>query len=244
MESVAIEVTHLSQTFELNKGKKLPILKDISFSSSYGEFISILGVSGSGKSTLLKAIASLLKPTSGEVYINGINPYKLNSNKLAAFRREEVSLIFQSYNLVPALPVFENIVLPLRLGHKPINRQEVINLLQQMNFEADINAKVENLSGGEQQKVAIARAILSNSRIILADEPTGALDSNSRQAIFELLRELTHQGKCVLMVTHDLELASYTDKSLILKDGLIAQIIETPSASELYQALEVGTTGK
>lgn len=231
-----------SQTFQKNfllgKDKTVSILKDVSLSVNFGEFVSILGVSGSGKSTLLNCLSSLSEPTSGEVVVNGVNPYKLKDGKLAKFRRQDIAIIFQQYNLVPALPVLENVTLPLRLSGKTVDSHNVKALLDGLNFKADLSSLVSTLSGGEQQKVAISRAILADSKIIFADEPTGALDSVSRKLIFDSLRQLASQGKCVFMVTHDIELASKTDRALILKDGRISQQLMKPSAAELYQALE------
>ena len=228
-----LQVKELYHQFSLGNNKTLPVLKNISLSASRGDFISILGISGSGKTTLLKCISSLLKPTSGKVILNRINPYNIGNSKLSSLRRNDIAFIFQSYNLVPSLPVFENIVLPLRLSGKKINTKEIKNLLERMKFHAGLNDFVNTLSGGEQQKVAIARAIVADSDIIFADEPTGALDSVSREVIFELLRELVTAGKCVIMVTHDIELASKTDRALILKDGEIFK------GEELYKILEV-----
>ncbi|SNL61184.1 ABC transporter ATP-binding protein [Streptococcus pneumoniae] len=233
-----LKVKGLYHQFLLGNNKTLQVLKNVSLSASRGEFISILGISGSGKSTLLKCISSLLEPTSGEVILNGINPYKIRNAKLSSIRRNEVSFIFQAYNLIPSLPVIENIALPLRLSQKKF----VENLLKRMKFNAGLNDFVGTLSGGEQQKVAIARAVIADSDIIFADEPTGALDSVSREVIFELLRELVGAGKCVIMVTHDIELASKTDRALILKDGKIFKELHRPSGEELYKILEVQST--
>lgn len=233
-----LEVKKVSKDFSLSDGKKLEILKNVSFVASAGEFISILGISGSGKSTLLKCISSLLRPTSGEILLKGVDPYRINNFKLSRLRREDISFIFQSYNLVPSLPVLENILLPLRLSGKKMNAQSVKTLLDRMNFNASLNDFVSTLSGGEQQKVAIARAIITDSDIIFADEPTGALDSKSRGVIFDLLRELADKGKCVIMVTHDIELASQTDRALILKDGQIFQELVNPGGEELYKILD------
>ena len=134
--------------------------------------------------------------------------------------------------------MLENVALPLRLSHKKVDRKQIEKLLDKMAFTANLNSSISSLSGGEQQKVAIARTILADSQIIFADEPTGALDSISRQKIFDLLKDLVRQGKCVIMVTHDIELASRTDRSLILKEGKIFQDLQNPSADVLYQALE------
>ncbi|EQC75245.1 ABC transporter ATP-binding protein [Streptococcus sp. HSISS3] len=238
MNKLAIDVKRLTKEFQIDKDKSISVLKDISLSVFYGEFISILGISGSGKTTLLNCMSSLSRPTTGEVTINGKNPYKLKNRDLAKVRREEISFIFQSYNLVPSLPVFENIVLPLRLSHKKVDKTKVLGLLKKLRFNAELDSLVGNLSGGEQQKVAICRAILSECKIIFADEPTGAMDSESRQLIFELLRKLANDGKCVIMVTHDIELASQTDKAFILRDGLLSEEIDKPSSSVLYHKLE------
>lgn len=243
MNTVAVEVKHLSKKFQLDKNKDISVLRDISFEANYGEFVSILGVSGSGKSTLLNCISSLSAPTEGVVKVNNCNPYQLKNSRLSKFRREDISFIFQSYNLLPALPVLENVALPLRLSHKKVCRDDIQTLLDKMNFRADLMSPVSSLSGGEKQKVAIARAILSKTRIIFADEPTGALDSTSRKIIFEMLADLAQEGRCVIMVTHDIELASQTDRALILKDGKIYQELFNPTAEALYKALEIENSG-
>lgn len=243
MNTVAVEVKHLSKKFQIDKNKDILVLRDISFEANYGEFVSILGVSGSGKSTLLNCISSLSAPTEGIVKVNNCNPYQLKNSRLSKFRREDISFIFQSYNLLPALPVLENVALPLRLSHKKVCRDDIKTLLDKMNFRADLMSSVSSLSGGEKQKVAIARAILSKTRIIFADEPTGALDSTSRKIIFEMLADLAQEGRCVIMVTHDIELASQTDRALILKDGKIYQELFNPTAEALYKALEIENSG-
>ena len=243
MNTVAVEVKHLSKKFQIDKNKDISVLRDISFEANYGEFVSILGVSGSGKSTLLNCISSLSAPTEGVVKVNNCNPYQLKNSRLSKFRREDISFIFQSYNLLPALPVLENVALPLRLSHKKVCRDDIQTLLDKMNFKADLMSPVSSLSGGEKQKVAIARAILSKTRIIFADEPTGALDSTSRKIIFEMLSDLAQEGRCVIMVTHDIELASQTDRALILKDGKIYQELFNPTAEALYKALEIENSG-
>lgn len=243
MNTVAVEVKHLSKKFQIDKNKDISVLRDISFEANYGEFVSILGVSGSGKSTLLNCISSLSAPTEGVVKVNNCNPYQLKNSRLSKFRREDNSFIFQSYNLLPALPVLENVALPLRLSHKKVCRDDIQTLLDKMNFRADLMSPVSSLSGGEKQKVAIARVILSKTRIIFADEPTGALDSTSRKIIFEMLADLAQEGRCVIMVTHDIELASQTDRALILKDGKIYQELFNPTAEALYKALEIENSG-
>lgn len=219
------------------KEKNLEILHGVSLTANQGEFLSIVGPSGSGKSTLLHCMSGLSKPTSGSVNILGVDPYKLRPAKSAIFRRTQVGFIFQSYNLIPALPAFNNIVLPLRLSRKKVDKQKIDQLLKDINFNADSANFVTALSGGERQKVAIARVLVSNCRVIFADEPTGALDSVSGKIIFGLLRDLTKQGVCVVMVTHDIEMAAHTDRAITLRDGQLRQILDKPNAQELFEAL-------
>ncbi|MBA2795519.1 ABC transporter ATP-binding protein [Streptococcus porcinus] len=236
-EKNVIEAINISKEVQLGDSTKLSILKGISLTAKSGEFTSIIGISGSGKTTLLKCLSGLMEPSAGTVQLDGVDPYMLTNRQLAKLRREKVSFIFQSYNLVPALPVLENIALPLRLSRKKVDKEKIINLLSSINFNAGTDSFIESLSGGEQQKVAVARAIISDSQYIFADEPTGALDSLSREAIFNLLRELSNSGKCIVMVTHDIELAAKTDRALVLKDGKIAQEIRNPTDDILYRAL-------
>lgn len=219
------------------KEKNLEILHGVSLTANQGEFLSIVGPSGSGKSTLLHCMSGLSKPTSGSVNILGVDPYKLRPSKSAIFRRTQVGFIFQSYNLIPALPAFDNIVLPLRLSRKKVDKQKIDQLLKDINFNADPANFVTALSGGERQKVAIARVLVSNCRVIFADEPTGALDSVSGKIIFGLLRDLTKQGVCVVMVTHDIEMAAHTDRAITLRDGQLRQILDKPNAQDLFEAL-------
>ena len=235
---MVISASNLSKTVAVGESsEKLTILHDISLTASAGEFLSIVGPSGSGKSTLLHCLSGLLRPTTGNVQILDVDPYHLSSSKAAAFRRNHIGFIFQSYNLIPALPAYENIVLPLRLSRTPIDRHQIEQLLKKLNFNANPNNQVTDLSGGEQQKVAIARVLVAKSQIIFADEPTGALDSVSRQIIFNLLRELTNNGVCVIMVTHDIEMAAKTDKSLTLRDGHLEKILDHPNAETIFAAL-------
>lgn len=238
MSKGRVAVAGVSKVFSLGGSKTVDILNNISFSASANEFLSIVGPSGSGKSTLLKCMSGLLKPTSGNITINSIDPYSLKPSRLAKMRRNEIGFIFQSYNLVPALPVFENIVLPLRLSRQSIDKSVVEEMLKKMNFNAALTSFVDTLSGGEQQKVAIARVLVTHPQIIFADEPTGAVDAESKQIIFKILRKLADEGACVIMVTHDVDLAAMTDKALVLKDGQIRQTLTGSSASEILAEIE------
>lgn len=236
-----LTVKRLTKLAPIRKSTKVqPILSDVSFSASAGEFLSILGVSGSGKSTLLKCLSGLSDFSKGDITIFNKNIKHISKNKLALLRRTKVSFIFQDYNLIPALPAFDNIVLPLLLSHQKIDRQKVNHLMRRLNFNSSLSRFPKSLSGGEQQKVAIARALLTHSSLIFADEPTGALDSTSRQLVFSELQNLASSGACVVMVTHDIELASKTDRSLILRDGKIIHEYLRPSENELLSALHEG----
>lgn len=233
-----IVIKNVSQQIELKgNSDKLHILRDISFEAEKGEFISIIGASGSGKTSLLHGISGLSKPTTGNVEVLGVNPYQLSAAKLAEFRRTKVGFIFQSYNLLPALPIFENIVLPLRLSGKAIDKDAVVSLLEKLQFTGELNSSIDVLSGGEQQKIAIARVLVTNCDVVFADEPTGALDSKSEKVVFDLLRYLADQGVCVVMVTHDIELASKTDRVMIMNDGQLTKSLTKPSAKDLFVAI-------
>ena len=220
-----------------NSTSPTEILHGIDFSANAGEFVSILGPSGSGKTTLLRCLSGLTSLTSGSVLIEGKKLSTLSMKEMALLRRTTVSYIFQSYNLLPALPALENIVLPLRLNHQKFSIKEVQTLMDELRFQAKLHQLPAALSGGEQQKVAIARALMTKAKLIFADEPTGALDSLSREIIFEKLRTLANSGACVIMVTHDIEQAAKTDRALILKDGIITSIYNHPSEQMLFEAM-------
>lgn len=233
MNQVAISITNVEKEIELAKGNVLQVLADISFEVKKGEFVSIVGPSGSGKTTLLYCISSLLAPTKGEVLINGKSPYGWNASKLAKFRRKEIGFIFQHFQLIPSLSAYDNLVLPGTLNGHKIKKQDVNELVERLELKAELHQSIDGLSGGEQQKVAIGRTILADSEIIFLDEPTSALDTHSRVLVMELLKELVEKGKTVVMVTHDLELASQTSRAIVLKDGHIHQTIETPTLDRL-----------
>lgn len=232
-----ISIEGITKKVTLGKGHQIEILRDVSLEAKQGEFLSIVGPSGSGKTSLLQCMSGLSIPTNGVVKLLDVDPYQLSPSKAAIFRRTKIGFIFQSYNLVPALPAFENVVLPLRLAGKKIDKNEVEQLLKQLKFTADSSNFVDALSGGEQQKIAIARVLIANCEIVFADEPTGALDSISRKIVFELLRQLTKRGVCVVMVTHDIELAALTDRALIMKDGQLIENIVNPHVDQLFKML-------
>ena len=226
VNNVAVKVSNLSKEFLLGQDKTVSILKDVSLSVNYGEFVSILGVSGSGKSTLLSCLSSLSEPTSGEVVINGVNPYTLKEGKLAKFRRQDIAIIFQNYNLVPALPVLENVTLPLRLSGKSVDSNKVKKLLDSLNFKAELSSLVATLSGGEQQRVSIARALAKNSKILFCDEPTGALDTKTGITVLKVLKQIQKQeGLTIVLVTHNSQISKIADRVIYMKDGEITKEI-------------------
>ena len=185
-----------------------------------GEFTAIVGRSGSGKSTLLHMLGGLDRPDSGKVLIEGRDIFKLKDEKLAVFRRRKIGFIFQSYNLVPSLNVWENIVLPIGLDGKKVDTEYVMDIICRIGMEDKLKSLPNTLSGGQQQRVAIARALASRPAIILADEPTGALDSKSAKMLLERFSHLNKYYKAtILMVTHDPFSASFCERILFLKDG-------------------------
>lgn len=197
-------------------------LDHVSFSVEKGEFVAIVGASGSGKSTLLHLIGGVDRPTSGKVYIDGKDIYEFDDEKLAIFRRRQVGLIYQFYNLLPILNVEENITLPLSLDHKKVNQRKLDDLIKTLGLEERRNHLPNELSGGQQQRTSIGRALITNPTIILADEPTGNLDSKSSDEIVELLRKSNKDYKqTIIMITHNMEIAKYADRVIKIEDGKI-----------------------
>ena len=201
---------------------KVVALDDVSFSVDKGEFVAIVGASGSGKSTLLHLLGGVDRPTSGKVFINGTDIFKMNDDKLAIFRRRQVGLIYQFYNLLPILNVKENITLPLELdGVKP-NDKEVDEFIKSLGLERRSDHLPNELSGGQQQRTSIGRALITKPAIILADEPTGNLDSKASEEIVGLLKKSNKELKqTIIMITHNLEIAKMADRVIKLEDGKI-----------------------
>lgn len=201
---------------------KVVALDDVSFSVDKGEFVAIVGASGSGKSTLLHLLGGVDRPTNGKVFINGTDIFKMNDDKLAIFRRRQVGLIYQFYNLLPILNVKENITLPLELdGVKP-NDKEVDELIKSLGLERRSEHLPNELSGGQQQRTSIGRALITKPAIILADEPTGNLDSKASEEIVGLLKKSNKELKqTIIMITHNLEIAKMADRVIKLEDGKI-----------------------
>lgn len=201
---------------------KVVALDNVSFSVEKGDFVSIVGASGSGKSTLLHLLGGVDRPTSGKVLINDTDIFKMNDDELAIFRRRQVGLIYQFYNLIPILNVRENITLPLELDNKRVNDEEVDNLIKMLGLDKRSKHLPNELSGGEQQRTSIGRALISRPAIVLADEPTGNLDTKASEEIVSLLKKSNKEMKqTIIMITHNLELAKVADKIIEIADGRI-----------------------
>ena len=203
---------------------KVIALDDVSFSVEKGEFVAIVGASGSGKSTLLHLIGGVDRPTSGKVFIDGKNIYNYDDDKLAIFRRRQVGLIYQFYNLIPILNVVENITLPLDLDNRKEDSEYLNQLIKLLGLENRKNHLPNELSGGQQQRTSIGRALITNPTIILADEPTGNLDSKSSDEIMELLKKSNKDYKqTIIMITHNMEIAKCADRIIQIEDGRIVK---------------------
>lgn len=216
-----LEVNNLTKTY--GKGEtKVIALDDVSFSVEQGEFVAIVGASGSGKSTLLHLLGGVDRPTKGNIIINNKDVYKLNENDLAVFRRREVGLIYQFYNLIPILNVNENITLPVLLDNKKIDLDYLKELIEILGLENRVNHLPNELSGGQQQRVSIGRALMNRPSLVLADEPTGNLDSKASQDIIDLLKLSNEKyNQTIIMITHDTSLATNANRIIKLEDGKI-----------------------
>lgn len=218
-----LKVEHLTKVY--GKGEnEVRAVDDVSFSVEKGEFVAIVGSSGSGKSTLLHLLGGVDRPTSGTVTIDGEDIYQLDNDKLAIFRRRQVGLIYQFYNLIPVLNVRENITLPCELDGKTVDEEELTELLEVLGLTKRIGHLPNQLSGGQQQRVSIGRALINHPAVVLADEPTGNLDSKSSDEIVELLK-LSNQKyhQTIIMITHNLEIAKLADRMLQIEDGRIVK---------------------
>ena len=214
-----LKVEHLVKQYGKGDNAVLAV-NDISFSVEQGEFVAIVGSSGSGKSTLLHLLGGVDRPTSGKVYIQGEDIYSLNSDKIAIFRRRQVGLIYQFYNLIPILNIKENITLPCELDGRTPDKSELDELINTLGLKDRVTHLPNELSGGQQQRVSIGRALINHPAILLADEPTGNLDSRSSDEIVELLKLSNQKYKqTIVMITHNLEIAKIADRILRIEDG-------------------------
>ncbi len=218
-----LRVENLSKVYGKNESKVVA-LDNVSFSVEKGEFVAIVGASGSGKSTLLHLIGGVDRPTSGKVYIDGKDIFTFNDDKLAIFRRRQVGLIYQFYNLIPILNVEENITLPLSLDNRKVDKENLNRMLNLLGLQNRKNHLPNELSGGQQQRTSIGRALITNPTIILADEPTGNLDSKSSDEIVALLKKSNKELKqTIIMITHNMEIAKVADRIIKIEDGRIVE---------------------
>ena len=216
-----LKVENLTKVYG-SGNNKVVALDNVSFSVEKGEFVSIVGASGSGKSTLLHLLGGVDRPTSGKVLINDTDIFKMNDDELAIFRRRQVGLIYQFYNLIPILNVRENITLPLELDNKKVSDEEVDNLIKMLGLDKRSKHLPNELSGGQQQRTSIGRALITRPAIVLADEPTGNLDTKASEEIVSLLKKSNKEMKqTIIMITHNLELAKVADKIIEIADGRI-----------------------
>jgi len=217
-----IRIHNLSKTYESGEEDVLALV-DLTLNIERGEFISVTGPSGSGKSTLLTILGGLNHPTKGEVVVDEIPIYQLPIEKLADFRREYLGFIFQSFQLIPYLTVIENVMLPLAITEKSSREQLKIaeEILERMRLKGKGKRLPDQLSGGEQERVAIARALVTSPPILLADEPTGNLDTKTGREIMELFKSLNGEGQTIVMVTHNPENVTYSSRSIYLRDGKV-----------------------
>lgn len=218
-----LRVEHLSKVY--GKGEnEVRALDDVSFSVEKGQFIAVIGPSGSGKSTLLHILGGVDRPTAGRVFLNGQDVFQQNEDQLAVFRRRQVGLIYQFYNLIPVLNVTENITLPVLLDGRKVNRERLESLLDTLSLRDRQKHLPSQLSGGQQQRVSIGRALMNAPAVVLADEPTGNLDSRNSQEIVELLRlSNTRYGQTMIVITHDESIALQADRILAIEDGKITR---------------------
>lgn len=218
-----LKVENLTKTY--GSGENLVhAVDDVSFSVEKGEFVAIVGASGSGKSTLLHLIGGVDRPTSGKIFVDGNDISKMNDDKLAVFRRRQVGIVYQFYNLIPILTVEENITLPCDLDGRGVDRERLEMILDSFGLRARRKHLPNQLSGGQQQRTSIARAIINNPSLVLADEPTGNLDSKSSDEVMSMLKMCNQSyGQTVIMITHNLDIAKQADRVITISDGKIVE---------------------
>lgn len=236
-----LQVENLSKTYGTEI--KYEALKELNLTVNDSEFIGIMGPSGSGKSTFLNLLATIDQPTSGSILMNGKDPNQLNQEEIAKFRRRELGFIFQSFNLMPTLTVEENIVLPLTLDGEKISvmKQQLNLLVDRLGIASLLKKRIAEISGGQAQRVAIARAMIHQPQLLLADEPTGNLDTKASKDVMQLLQQLNEEEKAtILMVTHDPLAASYCKRIVFIKDGeLVDEINQNGNQKIFYEEIMV-----
>ena len=219
--SIILETNQLCKFYGTNENQ-VKAVNNVNIQIKRGEFVAIIGKSGSGKSTLLHMLGGLDTPTKGNVVLSGKDMYQMNEDKLAVFRRRKIGFIFQAFNLVSSINVWENIVLPLGLDGRKVDEAYVNDIISALGIENRIHNLPNTLSGGQQQRVAIARALVARPEILFADEPTGNLDSKTSDEVFALLKMTAKKyGQAIVMITHDDEIAQVADRILIIEDGKV-----------------------
>ncbi|MBC3886831.1 ATP-binding cassette domain-containing protein [Acetobacterium paludosum] len=227
-------------------GNQVQALSNVSFSVENGEYLAIMGESGSGKTTLLNILASLDKPTGGEVFLDGNNIVKIKDSEISAFRRDNLGFVFQDFNLLDTFSIQDNIFLPLVLSQKPYEEmnKRLKPLSKKLGIDEILPKYPYEISGGQKQRTAVARALITNPKLILADEPTGALDSKAAMNLLKIFSEINEAGQTILMVTHSIAAASHAKRVLFIKDGEIYNQIYRGSMNndEMYQKISMTLT--
>ena len=226
IEDNVINLINISKSYYIGK-QEVPVLTDINLSIKKGEFVSIMGSSGAGKSTLMNILGCLDRPTTGSYLLNGKEVANQNDDALAYTRNKEIGFVFQSFNLIPRLSALDNVILPMIYGHvyKSERKERALHMLELVGLESRIDHVPAEMSGGQRQRVAIARALINNPSIIMADEPTGNLDSKSTKEVMEIFTKLYKLGKTVILVKHETGVANYASRHVILSDGHISKDI-------------------
>lgn len=240
-----LEVQNIKKIYRSRFGKnELEALKSINFTVEAGEYIAIMGESGSGKTTLLNILALLDRPTSGKVILMGKDLQEIKDNEMAKFRRENLGFVFQDFNLLDNFTVKENILLPLVLSDEKISvmEEKLLKIAKKLNVSDLLNKYPYEISGGQKQRTAIARALISDPKILLADEPTGALDSNSTRELLKVFKDLNQDGETILMVTHSIMAASEAKRVLFIKDGEIYHQIYRGERTSLDMQKKIADT--
>lgn len=216
-----LKVEHLSKIYGAGENQ-VKALDDVSLSVEKGEFVAIVGASGSGKSTLLHLLGGVDRPTSGKVYINGTDIFAMNDDELAIFRRRQVGIIYQFYNLIPILNVEENMAIPMELDGRKVEKAQMDDMLLRLGLTERRTHLPNELSGGQQQRTSIGRALITRPSIVLADEPTGNLDTKASNEIMHLLKNSNRElNQTIIMITHNMELAKAADRTIMIEDGKI-----------------------
>lgn len=237
-----LEVNNLRKIYTTRLGaNRVEALKNVSFSVEEGEYVAVMGESGSGKTTLLNILAALDKPTSGEVKLGGRNIDEVKEADITRFRRENLGFVFQDFNLLDTFNIRDNIFLPLVLSGKGFTEMQrrLVPIAKKLNITDILNKYPYEVSGGQKQRAAVARAVITNPQLILADEPTGALDSKAADNLLELFSALNNEGQTILMVTHSVKAASHAKRVLFIKDGAVFHQIyrANMSGEQLYQKI-------